>query len=74
VRYLSRYIDEPNRVFLNDGKGNLRSGPTLGVPRPTRALALGDVDVDGRLDVVVGTNCGGSAIHLNRDSALRTRQ
>jgi hypothetical protein len=73
VLYLSRYIEEPNRVFLNDGKGNFRPGPILGVPRPTRALALGDMDGDGRLDIVVGTNCGGSAIHFNRGSSLRPR-
>ena len=74
VLYLSRYVDEPNRVFLNDGKGNLRPGPTLGVPRPTRALALGDMNGDGRLDVVVGTNCGGSVIHFNGEFAVHPRK
>lgn len=74
VQYLRRDIDEPNRVFFNDGMGNLRPGPTLGVPRPTRAIALGDVDGDGRFDVIVGTNCGGNTIHLNRQSELRPRK
>jgi hypothetical protein len=34
---------------------------------PTRAIALGDVDGDRRLDIVVGNNCADNAIYLNRD-------
>lgn len=62
--------DEVNRVYLNDGRGNLRAGPTFGAPgMPTRAIALGDVDGDRRLDIVVGNNCADNAIYLNRNLA-----
>lgn len=47
-RGLYRRRDEVNRVYLNDGHGNLRPGPTFGAPgTPTRAIALGDIDGDG---------------------------
>jgi hypothetical protein len=63
--YQSR--DEMNRVYLNDGRGNLRAGPTFGTPgTPTRAVALGDVDGDERPDIIVGNNCADNAIYLNR--------
>lgn len=66
VMFIRRYRNEPNRVYLNDGKGNLRPGPAFGQPTPTRSIALGDVDGDGRLDIVVGHDCGENVIHLNR--------
>jgi len=62
-------------VYLNDGRGNLRRGPTFGgAGTPRRAIALGDVDGDGRLDIVVGSNCTENVIHLNRELALPRRK
>lgn len=63
---LHRPREEPNRIFFNDGKGNLRPGPSFGQGMHTRAIRLGDVDGDGRLDIVMGSNCGENAVYLNR--------
>lgn len=63
---LHRPREEPNRIFFNDGKGNLRPGPSFGHGMHTRALGLGDVDGDGRLDIVMGSNCGENVVYLNR--------
>jgi len=64
--FLNQLRDEPNRVYLNDGKGVLSAGPGFGLGNVTRAIALGDVDGDGRLDIAVGTNCGENVIYFNR--------
>jgi len=68
---LHRPRDEHNRIYFNDGKGNLRPGPIFGQGVHTRALRLGDVDNDGRLDIVMGSNCGENAVYLNRSVTVR---
>jgi len=56
--------NQPNKVWLNDGRGQFSdSGQSLGSAE-TRALALGDVDDDGDLDVFVG-NDGPNEVGLN---------
>jgi hypothetical protein len=66
VRGAFRMRDDVNRVFLNDGRGMLRPGPTFGAPgAPTRAIALADINGDGRLDVIVGNDCTQNQVFLN---------
>jgi hypothetical protein len=53
-----------SRLLLNDGTGRFSpAGAALGGPGSTSA-ALGDVNADGRLDVLVGTG-GGAQLWLN---------
>jgi hypothetical protein len=60
--------DCPNRVWLNDGKGNFRdSGQVLdlGMDR-VHGAALSDLNGDGRLELVLALNISGSVkIYLN---------
>jgi hypothetical protein len=59
----------PNRVWLNDGKGNLKeSGNVLDEgSHHIRAAALGDLNGDGHPDLVLGMNSASRAgqIYLN---------
>lgn len=72
LRGAFRLRDDINRVFLNDGHGMLRPGPTFGAPgAPTRALALADVDRDGRLDIIVGNDCTQNQVFFNGAAARR---
>lgn len=74
VQLLRRARKEASRVYLNDGRARLREGPTFGASGTTiRAVALGDVDGDGRLDIVVGNDCANNAIYLNRNLPLVRR-
>ncbi len=58
----------PNRLYLNDGSGTFGDAPThlpSGVSS-TAAIALGDADMDGSIDVVVGDGSGENQLYLNR--------
>ena len=57
-----------SRVFLNDGRGGLGDGLSVGPPdAATRAVALGDVTGDGRPDLVMGDEArGGALLYVNR--------
>lgn len=51
-----RHIPLYNHILLNDGKGNFTVSNLSDTPDQTYAVALGDMDRDGRLDVVVSND------------------
>jgi len=61
---------QPNELLLNDGKGRFRpagnAGPAFDLPQVSRALAVGDVDDDGRLDILITNTNGRPDLLMNR--------
>jgi hypothetical protein len=69
----SRYA-ERNQLFTNDGTGRFRdispSNPALcGTAHIARGLAYGDLDNDGKLDLVVTTVAGPARLYYNACSS-----
>ncbi len=61
------YYGQQNRLYLNDGQGNYTDATAARMPADSddsQAVALGDVDVDGDLDMVFG-NDGQNRLYLN---------
>jgi hypothetical protein len=63
---------EPKTVLQNNGNGTFRdvsqqAGPALMIPEPSRGAAFGDLDNDGRIDVVV-ENIDGKPMILRNTS------
>jgi hypothetical protein len=61
---------EPNRLFANDGKGRFQdisaaNRAFCGTANVARGLALGDVDGDGALDLLVTTAAGRARLYRN---------
>jgi hypothetical protein len=68
--FTQRTYEEPNAVFRNLGNGRFQNvsataGPGFQVPAAHRGLAVGDLDNDGRLDVVVSVLNGAARIFHN---------
>ena len=54
---LTANLGGPNKVFLNNGVGGFGAGTNIGAQTDfTTSLAVGDVDRDGRRDVIAGNN------------------
>ena len=57
--------ESANRVWLNSGNGYFNSELTFNQWTYSYALALGDVDMDGHLDAVIGNDGAPNALWLN---------
>jgi hypothetical protein len=67
--FWARYA-ERNALFAGDGKGRFRDrsdedGALCGTPNVARGLAVGDIDGDGALDLLVTTVAGRARIYRN---------
>ncbi len=61
---------EPNLFFLGDGSGTFEPAPVAGGPLTgtveiTRGIALGDIDRDGDLDLLLSNTQGPARLYLN---------
>ncbi len=73
--------EQLNLLLRNDGSGKFtdagpESGPGFALKKPSRALAVGDIDNDGDLDILIsqhGANAG-SAPQRRRQSSELTRR
>ena len=65
---------QPNQIFLNDGSGRFQdAGEKAGAPfhrrQVSRAFAIGDIDDDGRLDLLITNTNGSPEILQNRSTS-----
>ena len=59
---------EPNRIFLNDGKGTFSENGSFGEVSASRDLTLADIDKDGDIDILIPCRGQPNQIALNDGS------
>lgn len=65
-RWVDENRNEPSRVYVNDGKGHFTPGNPFGSGNDmTRPVAVGDLDADGDLDIVMGNDCRTNSVFYN---------
>lgn len=72
----STSYEQPNLLLRNDGSGKFtdmttKSGPGFALRKPSRGLAVGDLDNDGDLEVLV-SNVGSTADLLRNEGGNRS--